>query len=90
MSNRLNQEREAEQQPKRMKFAREQLTSRQLEITFEDKTEIRFLYNKNEIKLFPYSGWFQGKGLTPGRGVQHLLNQIDRIEKSKTIGSKLP
>ena len=76
MSNRLDQEREKELQPKRMQFAINELEDREIEIVYQDETTLRFLYNGNIIDLYPYSGWFQGKGITPGRGLQNLLKQL--------------
>lgn len=39
-------------------------------------TEINFLYKGNVIKIFPYTGWFQGKGVKADRGIHKLLKQL--------------
>jgi hypothetical protein len=38
--------------------------------------EINFTYKESVIKLFPYTGWFQGKGLIADRGIHKLLKQL--------------
>lgn len=38
--------------------------------------EINFTYKESAIKLFPYTGWFQGKGLIADRGIHKLLKQL--------------
>lgn len=77
MSNRLDKEREKELQPQRMQYAINEIGDRGLEITHQDETAIRFMYKGNEISFYPYSGWHQGKGIKPGRGLQNLLNQLN-------------
>lgn len=76
MSNRLNQERESELQPKRIEFAINELNKLGYTPTYVDKTKIEFKYKNSIITLFPYSGWFQGKGVKAGRGIQKLINQL--------------
>lgn len=76
MSNRLNQDREKELQPKRMQYAKEQIESLGYKVFFEDETCLKFLFKENIIYLFPYSGWHQGQGIKQGRGIEKLLKQI--------------
>lgn len=76
MSNRLDQQREAELQPKRMEFAETSLGNLGYEITFKSNTEIRFVFRGGEVRLFPYSGWHSGPTIKDGRGIQNLLNQL--------------
>lgn len=44
----------------------------------EDRTNkcIRFQYQGNTITVYPYKGWFSGKGVKDGRGIAKLLKQI--------------
>lgn len=44
----------------------------------EDHTNkcIRFEYKGNTITVWPYKGWFSGKGVKDGRGIKKLLKQI--------------
>lgn len=76
MSNRLNQEREAILQPKRMETAKAAIQNLGYTITQTDKTKIIFSYKGSPIQYYPYSGWATGKTIKDGRGLQHLLDQI--------------
>lgn len=76
MSNRQDQEREAILQPERIDYAKSQILQRGLEILEEDNTKIIFLFKGNRITVFPYSGWFSGRGITSGRGIDKLLRQL--------------
>ncbi len=37
---------------------------------------IRFSFQGNTITVWPYKGWFSGKGVKDGRGIAKLLKQI--------------
>lgn len=76
MSNRIDQEREARLQPKRMEVARAAIENLGYKITFQDETKINFWYKGDAVHYYPYSGWATGKGIKDGRGLQHLLEQI--------------
>lgn len=77
MSNRLDQEREVELQPKRVEFAAKKLNELgyiSLEI---DDTKIRFWHKGEPCFLYPYSGWHTGKSIKDGRGLDNLLKQLN-------------
>ena len=76
MSNRLDQERETRLQPKRMEFAKNAITHLGLPITFIDETRIEFTFQESKVTIYPYSGWFTGKSVKDGRGIEHLLKQL--------------
>lgn len=76
MSNRLDQEREAKLEPKRMQFAIDELTKLGYTPTYIDKKRIEFGYMDAKVTLFPYSGWFTGKTIKDGKGLENLLKQI--------------
>lgn len=44
----------------------------------EDKGKkcIRFSFRGNTVTVWPYKGWFSGKGVKDGRGIDKLLKQI--------------
>jgi len=44
----------------------------------EEKKAVMFDYKGNTITVWPYKGFFSGKGVKDGRGVRKLLNQLDR------------
>ena len=78
MSKRLNKEREATLQPKRMSDAIESIEAFGFKILYQDDTKITFEFKYNLITYFPYSGWASGKTIKDGRGLQNLLNQIKK------------
>lgn len=41
-----------------------------------ERIELNFIYKNNEIKLFPYTGWFQGKAIVANRGIHKLIKQL--------------
>jgi hypothetical protein len=81
MSARLDKEKEKILSPKRMLYAKEKILQSGFPITFESETELRFLFNNHEIKLFPYSGWHTGKSIIDGRGIEKLLSQLNEQKK---------
>jgi len=81
MSNRLDQKSEAELQPLRIKYAKEQLLKRNLKIISEDNVKIIFEFKGKPITIYPYSGWHTGRTVVDGRGIDKLLKQIDDYDK---------
>lgn len=77
---RLNKEREARLQPKRIKNAIEEIKRRGLELISQDTTKVKFRYKGDVITFFPYSGWHTGKGIKDGRGFKNLFNQLENHE----------
>lgn len=73
---RLNQERQAELQPERMKFAINDIQDRGYTITYQDESKLQFEFKGHTVTYFPYSGWASGKSIIDGRGIEHLLKQI--------------
>jgi len=77
MSNRLNKEREAELQPKRMEFACQEIAKLGYKY-IADETKVCFTHNGHQVTFYPYSGWHSGKSIKDGRGLQKLLDQLKR------------
>lgn len=75
MSKRLDQDREAKLQPARIESCRKELEALGYEVE-DHGTMLVFEFQGNKIKLYPYSGWFTGKGINDGRGFGKLLRQI--------------
>ena len=73
---RLDIERQKELEPKRLAYAKEQITALGFEILYEDEKEIRFRFKGEVVKFFPYTGWATGKTIKDGRGLNNLLKQI--------------
>lgn len=73
---RMNIEAQQEGEPKRIEYAKLKLSELGYEITYEDNTKIQFIYKGNTVTMFPYSGWYSGKGLKSGRGIHELLKKL--------------
>jgi hypothetical protein len=73
---RLDTDRQKELEPKRMQYARNQITALGYEITEENATALKFVFKGATVTLFPYSGWHTGKTIQDGRGIGKLLKQI--------------
>lgn len=74
---RLDTERQNLLEPKRITFAKQQIEKLGYEITYQDSKEIHFIFEGQKIVFFPYSGWHTGKSIQDGRGINHLLKQIN-------------
>lgn len=76
-SHRLNAEKQAELEPKRIEEAIASLKEKGIDATVLNGNEINFLYMGSTIKYFPYSGWASGKTIKDGRGLHNLLRQLE-------------
>lgn len=73
---RLDKERQAQLEPKRINQALDVINGLGLKVTSVSKTEIKFIFKEHTVTFFPYSGWHTGKTIVDGRGWQKLYNQI--------------
>ena len=73
---RLNTELQQELEPKRLEYAKTVLEDLGVDIHFEDKTCIKFIFKSHEVTFFPYSGWHTGKTIKDGRGLKNLIKQL--------------
>jgi len=73
---RLDTDRQNELEPKRLAYAKEQITRLGFQITYQDEKEVRFVFKGQVVKFFPYTGWATGKTIKDGRGLNNLLKQI--------------
>lgn len=77
MSNRLDQESERTETPKRIKYAQEQIEALGYKVmVIEPLKAISFAFNQEVVTFYPYSGWATGKSIIDGRGIAKLLKQI--------------
>lgn len=76
MSNRLNQDREKELQPKRIEYAVKRLNELGYIVMEVDDTKIKFWHKGEVVIFYPYSGWHTGKSIKDGRGLENLLKQL--------------
>lgn len=76
MSNRLDQERENELEPKRMAYAMFELLNLGYVPVSPDGKKIFFTHKEETVVLYVYSGWHTGKSIVDGRGILKLLKQL--------------
>lgn len=79
-TSRLNSERQAILEPKRMNEAIAAISALGYEVKVMDETQINFQYKEHTIRFFPYSGWASGKTIRDGRGIANLLSQLSANE----------
>jgi len=79
---RLNDQRQSELEPKRIKSCLAKLHSLGYENVEQSDCELLIrLDNGNNIKFFPYSGWYSGKKpIGSGRGFNNLLKALKRLK----------
>lgn len=73
---RLDTEKQAELEPKRIAYAEQKIIEAGGVITDKNGNRIKFTHKGREITVFPYSGWHTGKGIKDGRGIDNLLKQL--------------
>ena len=73
----LNVRKRNENEPGRWEYVLKVLRERGYRpVEDKDGKCIRFSYDGNTITVWPYKGWFSGKGVKDGRGISKLLKQI--------------
>ncbi len=75
MSGRLDQEREARLEPKRIEGCKQKLEELGFVVT-QHHTQLEFMFEGSKVMFWPYSGWHTGKTIKDGRGFENLLRQI--------------
>ena len=76
MSSRLDQEREAKLQPKRIASCIAKLERLGFDVQ-QNGTQLAFTFRGSKVLFWPYSGWHTGKTIKDGRGFDHLFAQLD-------------
>lgn len=66
-------------QQDRLEYAEMRILELGYDIFFKNDSQFHFEYMGNTIRVFPYTGWFTGVGVTDGRGLENLLKQIGLI-----------
>lgn len=65
-------------QKERLQFAKDQLEESGIDICYEDETKLKFKFQSNEVVFFPFTGWYTGKSIKDGRGLNKLLIQLKK------------
>jgi len=82
-------ERVQELQPSRMQYAKEKITAIGAEIKRETICELEFMFKGYTILLFPYTGWYTGKGIKDGRGIHNLLKQMNLLNQRNNENTQI-
>lgn len=56
--------------------AQEKLLGIGIDLTYESDSEVRFIHKGSVVSYFTYSGWFSGKSVKDGRGLNNLIKQL--------------
>ena len=75
MMKEYSRERRNQLEPERFAWAQKKLIDLGYETEIIGK-EIRFTHKGETVKFFPFTGWFTGKSVKDGRGVNNLLKQL--------------
>lgn len=70
------EEKQEVQEPIRMQYAKEQLIRLGYEVTQIGLHALRFTFKGQPVTIYPYSGWFTGKTVKDGRGIERLIKQV--------------
>lgn len=62
----------------RIRYARKALESLGYKVKQPDSACLTFEHRGHTIRFYPYTGWFTGKGIKDGRGLEKLLRQLKR------------
>jgi hypothetical protein len=72
----MSQARRQKVEPSRMEVATEKVSELGYDVNSDDGQSLTFELNGNTIRIFPYTGWFSGKGVKDGRGIFNLIEQL--------------
>lgn len=77
------EERRKSLEPSRVQYATDLLIEAMYAVAWDGREKAIYIYNgsdrKNHIaKLYPYTGWWAGKGLGSGRGVHKLMKKLGK------------
>lgn len=98
------EERRKSLEPSRVQYATDLLIEAWYAVAWDEREKAIYIYKSNDrknhiAKLYPYKGWWTGKGIGSGRGVHELIkklgennvrNQAGRIESRSEKPSKQP
>ena len=74
----ISKERRSRLEPSRLDFAKRNIEDFGYEVEVNGK-ELSFIHRGSNVKYFPYTGWATGKSIKDGRGLENLIQQLDRL-----------
>lgn len=72
----ISREKREKVEPARFGYCVRKLTALGFELTTRNTREISFTYKGSTVVLYPFTGWFTGKTVKDGRGIDNLVNQL--------------
>lgn len=69
-------ERKEALQPGRIEYARTKLKALGYNVEQINPTVLKIIHKGKPIIIYPYTGWFTGKTIKDGRGINNLLKQL--------------
>jgi hypothetical protein len=76
------EERRESLEPSRVQYATDLLIEAWYAVAWDEREKAIYVYNANDrknhiAKLYPYKGWWSGKGIGSGRGIHKLIEKLD-------------
>lgn len=62
----------------KMDYSVFKLSENDIDIKFQEDTMLEIDYNGSTVKFYPYTGWFTGKSVVDGRGLNNLIKQLKK------------
>ena len=70
-------ERRQQKEAGRINYAKSKLEERGIVYIYNENVKaLEFVHKGCIIRLYPYTGWFSGRSVKGGRGLENLLKQI--------------
>ena len=76
-------ERRKSLEPSRVQYATDLLIEARYAVAWDVGEKAIYIYKANDrknhiAKLYPYKGWWSGKGIGSGRGVHRLIEKLEK------------
>lgn len=65
-------------EPSRTEYARQLIENLGYKTEYDSVNKcLTFQLNSNIIKMYPFTGWFTGRGIGDGRGIHNLIRKLE-------------
>lgn len=80
----MKKERRESLKPSRVQYATDLLIEAMYAVAWDGREKAIYIYHGNDrknpiAKLYPYTGWWAGKGIGSGRGVHKLMKKLGGV-----------
>ena len=73
----LKKEKRYKEEPERINYAINRLQELGYEVHYrQDQKCVEFIYRGGIVRVYPYTGWYTGRAIKDGRGINTLLKQL--------------